>query len=142
MKSAFVIVLVALIGVGIYFHLTGGEMSCYIYNSEAGDSLSLKWEVKGDKVNGSFYQSIAGKDLKTGDIGGTLEGNTAHLTWDAGAEGQMSPEELMVKVSDTIVQPAYGEMTQIDGVYRYTHPELLTYPLSLQKTECSDPAVK
>ncbi|MCC7436345.1 hypothetical protein IT402_00495 [Candidatus Nomurabacteria bacterium] len=117
---------------------------CYIWNTEAGDSASLRmsFEENGN-VSGTFNFEPYQKDAKKGAFDGVvmiLEGEslpTAQLLWQANGEGVINTEELYVKFSDGIASPGFGEMKDRgDGVYVYASPENISYPINLQQTDC------
>jgi hypothetical protein len=125
---------------------------CYIYNNEAGDSVSLKVAIKDDGVNISGDLSIipAQKDKKTGTFVGTVTPidpdsitRTATLMWEASAEGVTNTEELSIIFGQSVASVGFGEMKDRgDGVYVYANREAISYSLNLQQTDCSDSALQ
>jgi hypothetical protein len=126
---------------------------CYIWNTEAGDSATLRMEFSGtggSNVQGRFDFVPAEKDRKTGTIVGTagpldqqMMARTAKLWWTASGEGVTNQEELFVIFGEGIASPGFGEMKDRgDGVYVYANPENISYDLNLSQTDCGDPAVR
>lgn len=122
---------------------------CYIWNTESGDSASLKMNLTGSGgsiANGSFVYMPAQKDKKTGTftgIAGPVDkmamARTAKLVWTAMGEGTTNKEELYIKFGEGNAYPAFGEMVMgADGVYVYKNPNNLSYPIAMQETECTD----
>ena len=125
---------------------------CYVWNTEAGDSATLRMEfsgVGGVDVQGRFDFVPAEKDKKTGTIVGTagpldqqMMARTAKLMWTASGEGVTNQEELYVIFGEGMASPGFGEMKDRgDGVYVYADPENISYDLNLQQTDCGDGAV-
>lgn len=133
---------------------TSGEATdfCYIWNTEAGDSATLKLTTKdGINVTGSFNYLPAQKDKKTGTIIGTVGEvdeaemtQTADLLWTASAEGTTNVEQLTVILGAGTAKPGFGEMKlgAGGGKYIYADASKVSYDLTLQRTDCADPAVK
>lgn len=126
---------------------------CYIWNTEAGDSATLRMTfsgVGGKDVQGRFDFTPAEKDKKTGPIEGTagpldqqMMARTAKLWWTASAEGMTNQEELYVIFGEGVASPGFGEMKDRgDGVYVYANPENISYDLNLSQTDCGDSAVR
>ncbi len=125
---------------------------CYIWNTEAGDSASLKMNLSGPGgsiVNGSFDYSPMQKDKKTGTftgIAGPVDrqamARTARVMWQVTGEGVTNTEELYFMFGEGNAYPAFGEMVKdTDGVYVYKNPGNLSYPIAMQETECTDAAM-
>ncbi len=125
---------------------------CYIWNTEAGDSATLRMKfsgVGGSNVQGQFDFVPAEKDKKTGPIQGIagpldqqMMARTAKLMWTASGEGVTNQEELYVIFGEGMASPGFGEMKDRgDGVYVYADPEKISYDLNLQQTDCGDDAV-
>ncbi len=122
---------------------------CYIWNTEAGDSASLKMNLSGTGgsiVTGRFDYMPAQKDKKTGTFTGTAGpvdkykmARTARVIWNASGEGVTNKEELYFDFGEGNAYPAFGEMVLgKDGVYVYKNPNNLSYPIPMQDTECSN----
>jgi hypothetical protein len=126
---------------------------CYIWNTEAGDSASLRMNFSGNggvDVKGSLSLQPAEKDTKSGTFVGiagpvdqTSMSRMAKLVWNASGEGVTNTEELYIKFGEGNAAPGFGNM-QDDGhgVYVYADPNAVTYPINFQQTDCSDPALK
>lgn len=125
---------------------------CYIWNTEAGDSATLRMAfsgVGGTNVTGRFDFVPAEKDKKVGTIEGTAGAvdpktmaRKAKLWWTASAEGMTNKEELYVIFGEGMATPGFGEMKDRgDGVYVYVNPAAVSYSLNLQQTDCGDPVV-
>lgn len=125
---------------------------CYIWNTEAGDSASLKMNLSGDGgsiVSGQFDYMPYEKDSKTGKFTGMAGAvdpykmaRTANVIWTAMGEGIVNQEQLYIDFGEGMAYPAFGEMTiNSNGVYTYKDLNNLTYPIAMQETECSDGAV-
>ncbi|MDQ5961655.1 MAG: hypothetical protein QG669_47 [Patescibacteria group bacterium] len=125
---------------------------CYIWNTEAGDSATLRMKfsgVGGSNVQGQFDFVPAEKDKKTGPIQGIagpldqqMMARTAKVMWTASGEGVTNQEELYVIFGEGMASPGFGEMKDRgDGVYVYADPEKISYDLNLQQTDCGDDAV-
>jgi hypothetical protein len=164
LKYIFVLVVVILMGVALARYWKTPEQLavqtpvgetrelCYIWNTEAGDSATLRMAiVDGTKITGSLNIIPAEKDKKTGHIVGTagpvdpkMMARTADLIWTASAEGMTNKEELKVIFGEGMATPGFGEMKlrESDGVYVYADPTKISYTLPLQQTDCGDPAVK
>jgi hypothetical protein len=122
---------------------------CYIWNTEAGDSASLKFTVSAavDSATGTFAFLPAEKDSKVGDFSGIVsnqtDGATIHGIWNTTAEGVTNKEEIFIKVGNSTAAVGFGEMKlRDDGVYVYAHPESISYSPTLQQTDCNDSALK
>lgn len=126
---------------------------CYIWNTEAGDSATLRMTLSGEggkDVKGSFVYKPFEKDSRQGDFVGTagpldqqMMARTAQLMWTVSGEGMTNQEELYVIFGDGIASPGFGEMKDRgDGVYVYANPENISYDLNLQQTDCGDTAVQ
>lgn len=126
---------------------------CYVYNTEAGDSASLRISFSGENgsdVSGSFNFRPAEKDSKTGTftgVAGPVDTQTMSrslsVLWQASAEGTTVPEELSIIITDKMAAAGFGEMKDRgDGTYIYADPASLSYAPNLQQTDCSDPALK
>ena len=131
---------------------TSSVASCYIWNTEAGDSAKLKLvfditDLDNNTISGGFFDfSPAGKDKKSGPLSGSfdVEGDraTGHLIWDASAEGVTNKEELIVIFGLDIAQPGFGEMKESsNGIFVYADPKNISYPINLQRTDCDDSAM-
>ena len=125
---------------------------CYIWNTEAGDSATLRMIFSGEggkDVKVSFVFKPFEKDSKQGNFVGTagpldkeMMARTAKLMWNASAEGMTNQEELYVIFGEGVASPGFGEMKDRgDGVYVYANPENISYDLNLQQTDCEDSAV-
>lgn len=128
-----------------------GEVAhmCYIWNTEAGDSATLRMDITdGTNITGSFDYLPAEKDKKTGPIVGTAGSvdpktmaRKAMLQWTASAEGMTNQEELSILFGEGTANPGFGEMKDDGGgMYVYAHPDQVDYSLTLAQTDCSDPA--
>ncbi len=124
---------------------------CYIWNTEAGDSATLRMAItNGTQVKGSFNFLPAEKDSKTGPIAGTAGpvdpkamARTADLIWTASGEGSTNKEQLKVIFGEGTAAAGFGEMKEgADGTWVYAHPDALSYAPTLQQTDCGDPAAK
>lgn len=125
---------------------------CYIWNTEAGDSASLRLTTSdGVSVTGSFSYNPAEKDSKSGPIKGSVGEvdeealmQVAHLVWTATGEGVTNNEELNVELGVGTAKPGFGEM-KLDAakaMYVYANPAKVSYDITLQRTDCSDPVMK
>ncbi|MBP7831849.1 MAG: hypothetical protein KA028_02425 [Candidatus Pacebacteria bacterium] len=125
---------------------------CYIWNTEAGDSATLKLVTSdGINVTGEFNYMPFQKDSKKGTIKGSVgevdevaQQQNADLLWTASAEGVTNVEELSVILGAGTAKPGFGEMKldPISGVYKYADASKVSYDLTLQRTECADAAVQ
>ena len=126
---------------------------CYIWNTEAGDSASLRMSFlgsQGSEVIGSLTLEPAEKDKTSGPFSGTVGpvdpssmNRTAKVMWQSSGEGMTNQQELYINFGDGIATPGFGEMKDNgQGVYVYANPENLSYPINFQQTDCSDPALK
>ncbi len=121
---------------------------CYIWNTEAGDSATLRFALNENDVSGSFKWLPAEKDSKTGNFSGQLAGTDGGMKvidaiWNTSAEGMTAKEEMKIKFSDTMAGVGFGEMREgSGGVYEYANPNDLSYEPNLSRTDCSDEAVK
>ncbi len=126
---------------------------CYIWNTEAGDSATLRVTFSGDDgsaTKGIFVYRPAEKDSKQGPfqgVVGPVDAKTgtrsASLWWNASGEGVTATEQLSLIFEGSIVSVGFGEMKDRgDGVFVYAHPKDISYSLHLQQTDCSDSAVK
>lgn len=126
---------------------------CYIWNTEAGDSATLRMSLSGaggKDVKGSFIYKPFEKDSRQGDFVGTagpldqqMMARTAKLMWTVSGEGMTNQEELYVIFGEGMASPGFGEMKDRgDGVYVYANPENISYDLNLQQTDCGDGAVQ
>jgi hypothetical protein len=127
--------------------------SCYVWNTEAGDSATLR--VKGiqggNTVTGFFDWAPAEKDHLSGTFAGTAnEGGADGLAyytawWKVSGEGMTNTQELKFATStaDGLAAVAFGEMKDRgDGTYVYADESKLSYAPNLIKTDCADPAVR
>ena len=169
MKNAKnIIVLILIIGIGVFVSKhwkkqdavstgaseTGSKPTniCYIWNTKAGDSSTLKLSTTdGVHVTGTFNYLPAEKDTKTGSVAGVVGeldqatmSQTVDLLWTSSAEGMTNIEQLYIKLGEGTAQPAYGEMKldKVTGHYVYADTNKLTYGPAMQQTDCSDPALK
>lgn len=124
---------------------------CYIWNTEAGDSASLRMAITPDQqVSGSFAWEPAEKDSKRGEfegVAGALDqksmSRTADLWWRTSAEGMTATEQLFVKFGDGSAVAGFGEMKDRgDGTYVYANPSAIFYGPTLSQTDCGDEAVR
>jgi hypothetical protein len=125
---------------------------CYVWNTEAGDNASLKLATDdGVAVTGIFNYVPAEKDSKkgtlkgsVGDVDETTMTQVADLIWTASGEGMTNAEALKVVLGEGTAKPGFGEMKLniTSGVYEYADIGKISYDLTLQQTECSDPALK
>lgn len=129
-----------------------GVSICYIWNTEAGDSASLRMNFSGaggSNVSGNFSFSPYEKDSKSGSFEGIAlpldqasMSRTAKVMWQATGEGITNTEELYIRFGEGDATPAFGQMKDRgDGVYVYSDPANLSYPIILQQTDCSDPSL-
>ena len=126
---------------------------CYIWNTESGDSASLKVTINDEdqtNISGSLNILPAEKDKKTGIFVGTVTPvdpvsvtRTATLMWSSSAEGIANTEELFIIFGEGIASVGFGEMKDRgDGVYIYADPKAISYTFNLQQTDCNDLALK
>lgn len=121
---------------------------CYIYNSEAGDSMSLRISsTDGKIVFGSLNLFSAEKDSKTGSFSGItkIEDGIGYIKaiWDVSGEGLSNKEELFIIFEQNVARIGFGEMKDAgEGVYVYADPKNISYSLNLQQTDCSDSALR
>lgn len=121
---------------------------CYIYNSEAGDNMSLRIASSdGVSVTGSLNFFSAEKDSKTGNFYGTtkIEDGVGYISaiWDTSGEGVNNKEELFIIFEQNVARVGFGEMKDNgNGVYIYAEPKNISYSLNLQQTDCSDGALR
>jgi hypothetical protein len=125
---------------------------CYVWNTEAGDNASLRLVTSdGINVTGSFNFIPAEKDSKTGTIKGVVGDideasmtQTADLVWTATGEGVTNTEQLWVVLGANTANAGFGEM-KLDiakAMYVYSDTTKLSYEPTLQRTECTDPALR
>lgn len=122
--------------------------SCYIWNTEAGDSAQLIVEKNDSTVIGTYKFALAEKDARSA----TFYGTYISIGEDAGLisaqsqvsqEGVSNQEELNISLAGDIASIGFGEMKDNgSGIYIYTNPEDISYDIPLQKTDCSDEAIK
>jgi hypothetical protein len=125
---------------------------CYVWNTEAGDNASLRLMTSdGINVTGSFNYIPAQKDSKKGTVKGTVGEvdevamtQTADLVWTAMGEGMTNAEQLYVVLGANTANPGFGEMTfdLAKAMYVYANPAKISYEPTLQRTECTDPALR
>lgn len=133
MKKLSLILILVVVLVGLVWTRTRAVQTCYVWNTEAGDSALLELKTRWKWTTGYLNLGIAGKDTRSGEVKGMMNGNMAELLWYVGGEGVETKEELLVKIEDSIAQPAFGEMILSEGIYKYANPEALTYPINLQE---------
>ncbi len=172
MKLFKYIFAVAVLGLMVYVLVTGAKKEitadipvvedvpqvesrelCYIWNTEAGDSATLRMTFTGEggkNVKGSFLYKPFEKDSRQGDFIGTagpldqeMMARTAQTIWTVSGEGMTNQEELYIIFGEGIASPGFGEMKDRgDGVYVYADPEKISYDLHLQQTDCDDSVVE
>jgi hypothetical protein len=125
---------------------------CYVWNTEAGDNASLRLLTSdGVNVTGSFNYLPAERDSKTGTIKGVVGDideasmtQTADLVWTATGEGVTNMEQLWIVLGSNTANPGFGEM-KLDvtkAMYIYADTTKISYEPTLQRTECTDPALR
>jgi len=122
------------------------EQLCFIWNTEAGDSMKLSMDIRGSEVIGEVYFLPAEKDKKTGVFSGVITDNFDSATingwWKAMAEGVTNVEEIKIIIGEGMANVGFGEMKDRgDGVYIYANPENLSYEPNLSQTDCGDEAM-
>ena len=117
---------------------------CYIWNTEAGDSATLRLSINGDTASGSLNWIPAEKDRKTGNFEGKVASvGTVDALWKVSAEGMTYDEQLILKYSETSANVGFGMMEDRgDGTYVYSDPTNLSYEPNLARTDCGDEAVR
>ena len=128
-----------------------GEEMCYIWNTEAGDSATLRLttSVENMSASGTLNWIPAEKDRKTGTFEGklisvgrdTIDGSVDAI-WKVSAEGMTYSEQLILKYNETTANVGFGMMVDKgDGTYVYSDPTKLSYEPNLARTDCSGEAV-
>ena len=125
---------------------------CYIWNTEAGDSATLRLITSVENMNasGTLNWIPAEKDRKTGTFEGKLisvgrdtMGGSVDAVWKVSAEGMTYDEQLILKYDETSANVGFGMMEDRgDGTYVYSDPTNLSYEPNLTRTDCEDEAVR
>ncbi|HRH31534.1 MAG TPA: hypothetical protein PK950_02605 [Candidatus Paceibacterota bacterium] len=131
---------------------TGSAAFCYIWNTEAGDSATLKLITSdGIDVTGTFDYVPFEKDSKKGTIKGSVGAldevamqQEADLLWTVKGEGLTNVEELSIILGAGTAKVGFGEMKldPITGIYKYADKSKVTYEPTLQRTECTDVVIQ
>lgn len=129
--------------------ITEERALCYAWNTEVGDTATLKMVFSGEggsQVSGFLDYRPFQKDSKKGAFSGTASvldrermSRTASLLWSAEGEGLINQEELNIVFGDGSASVLFGEMVDRgDGVYVYKNPESLTPGIQLSQTDCQN----
>ena len=110
------------------------------------DIYTLRMDLTGGNVKGELNLLPAEKDMKTGEIEGTVSdvdkvamSRTADLWWFTSGEGMEVKEQLKVVFGEGTASIGMGEMVDRgDGVYVYKDTKNIDYSLQLTDVACLD----
>lgn len=123
---------------------------CYIWNTEAGDKAMISMDIREENTIGEFYLSLAGEQTISGIFRGVVSPvdeatnkRSVNALWQViSGENQLISELVIIFDENGIAAPGFGEMADRgDGVYAYTDPTNIYFPISLQQTDCGDEAM-
>jgi hypothetical protein len=150
----FTLIIVVLIALGYIYYKPAErasvnyDKSCYIWNTEAGDSAQLVVEKNNNDILGNYKFSPFEKDSRTATFYGVYQSSgegTGMINAQSQVmqEGTTTMEELKISITGDIASIGFGEMKDNgSGMYIYANPDAISYSIPLQKTDCSDPAIK
>lgn len=157
-KYIWALIIILILG-GVYYYSknkkvvsentnNSSDLMCFTYVSEGGgikDLYNLKFDIKGENVNGELNFLPAEKDSKVGEFKGLIspygqdsDSRIIAAWWDTMAEGMKNREQLAILLKGDTASVGFGEMKESsDGSYVYADPSKVTYTLNLKSVDCS-----
>lgn len=100
------------------------------------DTMIFTVERQGDNVSGVFNWLPQEKDKKTGTFKGTMKDNVGTVIYTYNAEGTEQKEELVFKIDEKEVAIKYGEMEEVNGIWKLKNMEKADYTEALPRVDC------
>lgn len=157
-KYIWALIIILILG-GVYYYSQNKKVTsentnntdslmCFTYISEGNgikDLYNLKFDIKGENVNGELNFLPAEKDSKVGEFKGLIspygEDSSTRIIaawWDTMGEGIKNREQLAILLKGETASIGFGEMKESgDGSYVYADPSQVSYTLHLQSVDCS-----
>lgn len=123
---------------------------CYIWNTEAGDKAMISMDIREENTIGEFYLSLTDEQPISGIFRGVVSPvdeatnkRSVNALWEVtSGESQLTSELVIIFEEGGVAAPGFGEMADRgDGVFAYTDPANIYFPISLQQTDCGDEAM-
>lgn len=106
---------------------TISNFHCYQFTN-GKDTIQLKYQQKGNEIEGWMHYNFYEKDGSIGEIEGVMAGDTLKLEYEFLSEGMLSEQQVYFLKKDRKLYRGSGEMKMSkDSVMNYIQPNQLNF---------------